>query len=33
MLYSLSALTSYGHASIYLEAQWQLMGALNRSTA
>jgi hypothetical protein len=28
MLYSLSAMTSYGHASLLLEDQWQLMGAL-----
>jgi hypothetical protein len=28
MLYSLSAITSYGHANIYLEAHWQMMGAL-----
>jgi hypothetical protein len=28
MLYSLSAMTSYGHANLYLEPQWQLMGAL-----
>jgi len=28
MLYSLSAMTSYGHANIYLEPDWQLMGAL-----
>jgi hypothetical protein len=28
MLYSLSAITSYGHANLFLEAQWQLMGAL-----
>ncbi len=28
MLYSLSAMTSYGHASIFLELHWQLMGAL-----
>ena len=28
VLYSLSAMTSYGHASLFLEAQWQLMGAL-----
>ena len=28
MLYSLSALTSYGHANLFLEEQWQLMGAL-----
>jgi hypothetical protein len=28
MLYSLSAMISYCHASRFLEAQWQLMGAL-----
>ena len=28
MLYSLSAITSYGHANLFLEPQWQLMGAL-----
>ena len=28
MLYSLSAMTSYGHASLFLETQWQLMRAL-----
>ena len=28
MLYSLEALTTYGHASIFLEAKWQMMGAL-----
>lgn len=28
MLYSLSALTSYGHAGVYLKPRWQLMGAL-----
>ena len=28
MLYSLSALTTYGHAELYLAAHWQLMGAL-----
>ena len=28
MLYSLSAMTSYGHTSIYLEPRWQMMGAL-----
>jgi hypothetical protein len=27
MLYSLSAMTSYGHANIFLEEHWQLMGA------
>jgi hypothetical protein len=28
VLYSLSAVTTYGHANITLEPQWQLMGAL-----
>ena len=28
MLYSLSAMTSYGHADVYLAEHWQLMGAL-----
>jgi hypothetical protein len=28
MLYSLSAMTSYGHANLFLKDQWQLMGAL-----
>jgi hypothetical protein len=28
MLYSLSAMTSYGHANLYLQAHWQMMGAL-----
>ena len=28
MLYSLSAMTTYGHATLYLAAHWQLMGAL-----
>lgn len=28
MLYSLSAITSYGHANIYLDEHWRLMGAL-----
>jgi MFS superfamily sulfate permease-like transporter len=28
MLYSLSAITSYGHANLYLKERWQLMGAL-----
>ena len=28
MLYSLSAITSYGHANLVLEKHWQLMGAL-----
>ena len=28
VLYSLSAITTYGHANIMLEPQWQLLGAL-----
>ena len=28
MLYSLSAITSYGHAETFLTPEWQLMGAL-----
>ena len=28
MLYSLSALTSYGHANVFLASHWQMMGAL-----
>jgi hypothetical protein len=28
MLYSLSALTSYGHANVYLAPRWQMLGAL-----
>lgn len=28
MLYSLSAMTTYGHANLFLEPQWQMMGAL-----
>jgi hypothetical protein len=28
MLYSLSAMTTYGHANLFLEYHWQLMGAL-----
>lgn len=28
LLYSLSALTSYGHVDLYLAPHWQLMGAL-----
>ena len=28
VLYSLSAMTSYGHANIVLEKRWQLLGAL-----
>ena len=28
MLYSLSAITSYGHANIFLDPRWQMMGAL-----
>ena len=28
MLYSISAMTSFGHAGIYLDPHWQMMGAL-----
>ena len=28
MLFSLNAITSYGHANLQLEAHWQLMGAI-----
>jgi hypothetical protein len=28
MLYSLSAMTTYGHANLFLKDRWQLMGAL-----
>ena len=28
MLYSLNAITSYGHANLFLEPHWQMMGAL-----
>ena len=28
MLYSLSAMTTFGHANLFLENRWQLMGAL-----
>jgi hypothetical protein len=28
MLYSLNALTAFGHADVHLQLQWQLMGAL-----
>ena len=28
MLYSLNAITSYGHAELVLEGHWQLLGAL-----
>jgi hypothetical protein len=28
MLYSLSAITSYGHAEIFLEDRWKLLGAI-----
>jgi hypothetical protein len=28
MLYSMSAITSYGHANLYLEPRWQLLGTL-----
>jgi hypothetical protein len=28
MLYSLSAITSYGHAGVFLEDRWRLLGAI-----
>lgn len=28
MLYSLNAITTYGHDNLYLEPRWQMMGAL-----
>jgi hypothetical protein len=28
MLYSLNAITSYGHANLFLEPHWEMMGAL-----
>jgi len=28
MLYSLNAITSYGHESLFLQSRWQLMGAI-----
>jgi hypothetical protein len=28
MLYSLNAITSYGHADVHLEEQWRLLGAI-----
>ena len=28
ILYSLSAMTSYGHANVFLAKEWQLMGAI-----
>jgi hypothetical protein len=28
MLYSLSAITSYGHSSIFLAERWKLLGAI-----
>jgi len=28
LLYSVSAITSYGHANLVLDARWQLLGAL-----
>jgi hypothetical protein len=28
MLYSLNAITSYGHENLFLKDEWQLMGAL-----
>ena len=28
MLYSMDAMTTFGHAGVYLEDRWQLMGAI-----
>jgi hypothetical protein len=28
MLYSLGAITSYGHAGVFLEDRWKLLGAI-----
>jgi hypothetical protein len=28
MLYSLGAMTTYGHAGVYLQDHWQLLGAI-----
>ncbi|MEO3475471.1 hypothetical protein AAFN86_26705 [Roseomonas sp. CAU 1739] len=28
MLYSISAMTTYGHATLYLDPHWQMLGAL-----
>jgi len=28
ILYSLNAMTSYGHANLYLASRWQMLGAL-----
>ena len=28
MLYSLGAITSYGHAEVFLEDRWRLLGAI-----
>jgi hypothetical protein len=28
MLYSLSAITSYGHEHVFLEKEWRLLGAI-----
>ncbi len=33
MLYSLSAMTSYGHAGLYLAPHWQMMGVLEALNA
>jgi len=33
VLYSLSAITTYGHANIFLDPHWQLMGALEALNA
>jgi len=28
MLYSISAMTTYGHAAVYLDPHWQMLGAM-----
>jgi len=28
MLYALSAMTTYGHAAVYLDVRWQMLGAI-----
>jgi hypothetical protein len=32
MLYSMGAMTTFGHAGVYLEDRWQLMGAIEALT-
>jgi hypothetical protein len=33
MLYSLSVMTTFGHANLFLKAHWQLMGALEHTNS